>query len=200
MKISRARWVRPVAFAAIALFVVGCAASQADGKKDGDDTIVARVGDTVITSAELDQEVRKRDAKAFQAYYDAKKRVLDQIITQRVIDAETVKRGIDENTLRNEVVGGIAAVTDADVQAFFEQNQAQLGGRTLEQVGPQIKQHLTSQRSSGALNSHLAELKKKAGVEIMLDPPRTEVRIAANDPKKGAEGAPITLVEFSDFQ
>lgn len=203
MKVPRARWVRPVAFAAVALFAVGCVASQADGKGGdggGDDSIAAKIGDVVITNAELDEEVRKKNAKAFQAYYDARKRVLDQMITQRVIDAEIAKRGITESQLQAEETSSIAAVTDAEVQAFYAQNKAQMGGRTLEQVSPQILQRLTNQRTSTMMRDFVANLKKKAGVQIILDPPRSEVKIAANDPRKGAEGAPITLVEFSDFQ
>jgi hypothetical protein len=199
LKVSRARWVPPVAFAAVALLAVGCASSQADGPSD-DDPIVAKIGDAVITNAELDKEVAKRNSKAFQDYYDAKKKVLDEMITQRLIDAEILKRGITETELQTELTGSVAPVTEAEVQAFFMQNQAQMGGRTLEQVGPQVVQHLTSERSAGVLNDFVADLKKKAGVQIMIEPPRTEVKIAANDPRKGAEGAPITLVEFSDFQ
>lgn len=199
MKISRARWVRPVAFAAVALFAVGCGASQADGK-GGDDSIAAKVGDVVITNAELDEEVRKKDAKAFQAYYDTRKRVLDQMITERVIDAEATRRGISQSLLQAEIKGAATPVTDAEVQAFYAQNQSQMGGRTLEQTSPQIVQRLTNQRTSTVMSDFVTDLKKEAGVQIMLDAPRTEVKIAANDPRKGAEGAPITLIEFSDFQ
>ena len=199
MQISRARWVRPVAFAAVALLAVGCASSQADGQ-GSDDSIVAKVGNAVITNAELEQEVRKKDAKAFQAYYDARKRVLDQLITQRLIDAEIAKRGVTESQLRTEITSGVAQVTDAEVQAFYTQNQAQMGGRTLEQTGSQIVQHLTNQRRASVMSDFVANLKKEAGVQIMLAAPRSEVKIAANDPRRGAEGAPITLVEFSDFQ
>ncbi len=199
MKISRARWVRPVAFAAVVLFAVGCGASQADGK-GGDDSIAAKVGDVAITNAELDEEVRKQDAKAFQAYYDARKRVLDRMIEQSVIDAEAAKRGLSESQLKAEITSAVAPVSDAEVQAFYAQHQSQMGGSTLEQMEPQIIQHLTNQRTSTVMGDFVADLKKKAGVKIMLDAPRSEVKIAANDPRKGAEGAPITLIEFSDFQ
>lgn len=200
MKGSRARWVQPVAFLALAVLAVGCASSKADGGKESDGAVVARVGDTVITSAELDKEVSKRDAKAFQAYYDAKKRVLDQMINQRLIDTELERRGVEENELRTQVMGGVEPVTDDDVREFFNQNQAQMGGRPFEQVAAQINNHLTNLRRQTVMNDFFADLKKKTGVEILIEPPRTEVKIAANDPRKGPEGAPITLVEFSDFQ
>jgi hypothetical protein len=177
------------------LFAFGCAASQADGdggaSGEGDNSVAAKIGDQVITNAELDAEVRKTNSKAYQAYYDARKRALGQMITQRVVNAEIAKRGI---------TGGLAPVSDAEVEAFFAKNPSQMGDRTLEQMTAQIQQHLTNQRISKVMSDFVTDLKKKAGVKVYLDPPRSDVKIAANDPKKGPEGAPITLVEFSDFQ
>jgi hypothetical protein len=75
-----------------------------------------------------------------------------------------------------------------------------MGGRPLEEMKPQIVGHLSGQRGSQVMQSYVADLKKKAGVRILLAPPRSDVKIAANDPRKGPDGAPITLIEFSDFQ
>ena len=43
---------------------------------------------------------------------------------------------------------------------------------------------------------------KAAGpaVSIALDPPRSEVAIAAHDPTRGLADAPVTIVEFSEYQ
>ena len=43
---------------------------------------------------------------------------------------------------------------------------------------------------------------KAAGpaVSIALDPPRYEVAIAAHDPSRGPANAPITIIEFSEYQ
>ena len=203
MKLSRARWVWPVAFAAVAAFTLGCGASQADGNGAGasaDQSAVAKIGDQVITSAQLDEEIRKTDMKAYQAYYDARKKALDQMIAKQLVDAELASRGINEQELQAEVTASVAAVTQAEIEAFFAQNQAQMGGRPLEQMGPQISQFLTQQRMGTVMSDFLKELRTKAGVTVLLDVPRIEVKVAANDPKKGPEGAPITLIEFSDFQ
>ena len=45
-----------------------------------------------------------------------------------------------------------------------------------------------------------ASIKAKHEVKIHLDPPRVSVTIAANDPTKGPAGAPIQILEYSDFQ
>jgi protein-disulfide isomerase len=34
----------------------------------------------------------------------------------------------------------------------------------------------------------------------MLEPPRVEVTLAANDPSRGPAAAPVTIVEYSDYQ
>ena len=46
----------------------------------------------------------------------------------------------------------------------------------------------------------LANIKTKHDVRINLDPPRVPVTVAANDPVKGPAGAPVQILEFSDFQ
>jgi protein-disulfide isomerase len=43
------------------------------------------------------------------------------------------------------------------------------------------------------------ELKAKSSVKVLLDPPRASVEIGPN-PVKGPATAPVTIVEFSDYQ
>jgi protein-disulfide isomerase len=43
------------------------------------------------------------------------------------------------------------------------------------------------------------ELRKQASVEILLEPPRLDVEVG-DAPRKGPANAPVTIVEFSDFQ
>ena len=196
------RWARPVALAVVAVVAVGCAASEANGEAGGGaDEVVAKIGDEVITAAELEAELRKNNAKAWQAWYDARKSTLDGMVNTRVLEAEVAKRGTTLSALQAEVTGNATPVTDAEIQAFYAQNRARMSGRPLDdEVKPQIRQHLATQRTSQVMRDFVTELKKQAGVRILLDPLRSEVKIAANDPRKGPEGAPITLVEFSDFQ
>ena len=49
-----------------------------------------------------------------------------------------------------------------------------------------------------AQNAYVDRLKKELNVEVNLKPPRVEV--AAEGPSKGPSSAPVTIVEFSDFE
>ena len=45
------------------------------------------------------------------------------------------------------------------------------------------------------------ELRTKAGdLRVMLEPPRVEVTLADSDPSRGPATAPVTIVEYSDYQ
>ena len=91
-------------------------------------------------------------------------------------------------------------VTDADVQAYFDANKGRMQGRTMEQVGGQIKQFLAGQRETDARNDLLAQARKYSKVRMVIDAPRMEVAVAPNDPSKGPATAKVTIVEFSEFQ
>jgi hypothetical protein len=179
----------------------GEAAGQKDDADEKDSTIAARVGDRAITIDELDQAAMKSNMKAYQDLYTARRAALDQMIADILVEKEAAAKGVPVEKLFEEHLNDSkAAVTDDDVKKFYEENRARLGGRTLEQLEPQIRQFLQGQKINEARNAFIDGLKKKAGVTIAIEAPRAPVIIAANDPFKGPEDAPITIVEFSDFQ
>jgi hypothetical protein len=162
--------------------------------------IVAEVGESKITLDELDKMVRTRNAKAYQAFYDARRQILDQLITDEVIGKEAESKGLTPQQLQNEVTKDLQPATDEEVRAFFDSNQSRMGGKTFEQMEQQIRNHLVTTRNRERLVAYVDELKRKSGVKIFLEPPRMEVKIASHDPSMGPEDAPILLVEYSDFQ
>ena len=59
---------------------------------------------------------------------------------------------------------------------------------------------MTAIRAAVQRNGLLAGLRKLASVQISLDPPRRKLVVAANEPSMGPTNAPVTIIEYSDFQ
>ena len=88
--------------------------------------------------------------------------------------------------------------TDEEVDAFYQENQAQIR-QPKEQVSVQIHQYLSQQRQQEGRKELLTALDEKYGSETFLEPLRLMVA-AEGFPSKGPADAPVTIVEFSDFQ
>ncbi len=92
-------------------------------------------------------------------------------------------------------------VSDADVVAFYQSNVNQMQGRTLDVMAPVINRYLQEQAEAAARQSLIAELKKGGpALRVVMDAPRYDLTVAATDPALGSASAPVTIVEFSDFQ
>ena len=91
-------------------------------------------------------------------------------------------------------------MTPEDAEKWYNENKSRVGNRTLESIQAQIVQFLTAQRNNETRSSYFDALKKKSAVKIALEPPRVDIVLAANDPYKGPKDAPVTIVEYSDFQ
>lgn len=206
--------VRAIASILSLLTLAGCSGSA---KSSGGDPqavrpaqnsqVVARVGDHAFTLDEVDKEALKIEAGSFgslklaQAMYEARRQVLDSMIGAYLVQSEARARSLDEGELlRREVTDTIKPVTDADATAWYSANRDRVGGATLEQVRSQIKAFLMQQQSEDARQALIGRLKQKTAVQILLEPPRTDVTVAADDPARGPSGAPVEIVEFSDFQ
>ena len=76
-----------------------------------------------------------------------------------------------------------------------------MDGRPLSAMAPAINRFLTQQREDAARLALINELRKGGPpVRVMIEAPRFELDVSADDPALGDEKAPVTVVEFSDFQ
>jgi protein-disulfide isomerase len=170
-----------------------------DAKATGSSNVLAVVNGKNITEADL-QSAAADQFQALEREYQQKKHELieaqlTQVIQDRLLEAEAAARGISKDALLAEIKP--TEVTDAEVDAFYEQNKAQIP-RPKEEVAPQIKNYLAQQSGQKARQEFFSNLENKYKVDMRLEPIRVEV--AANGPAKGPANAPITIVEFSDFQ
>jgi protein-disulfide isomerase len=190
----------------MSLLVASCSTSAQQARTQNSADIVATVGASKITLAQVDELALQQPAGSFgnvklaQALYQARRAALDELIGNALVAQEAGARGVDRTALVDqEISSKVTPPTDADIAAFYEANQERLRGATLDQVRPAIRNYLVQERTQAARQTYLDRLKVKTPVTVMLDPPRQAVR-ATESPAKGPAGAPVEMIEFSDFQ
>jgi hypothetical protein len=171
------------------------------------DTVVAEIGGRTITLQELDAKWEEFDAaeraRVTQMLYQNRRNMLEQLVGDILIEnaAKAANLSVDEY-VKQDAAKRQTPVTEAEIAQFYEQNKDRAQGRTLDQLRQQIKDFLEAQRGMQARALLVGDLKAKApgGVRVMLEPPRYRVALCDHDPIRGDAAAPVTLVEFSDYQ
>jgi protein-disulfide isomerase len=104
--------------------------------------------------------------------------------------------------IKKEVHDNIADPTDAEVEAFYNQVKSQTNGATLESIRPQLIMSLKNQQSQEKVMTYIDGVKAKYEIKINLpfpDAARVEVS-ADDDPFLGPKEAPITIIQFAEYQ
>ena len=169
----------------------------------GSQEVLAVVEGEEVTLADLQESIGDQLGQMDFQYQSQRHRVIDQAmrryVRERLLEAEARDRGVTVEALLDEVLAGKVDVTDDDVQLFYIQNQAQLQGRPFETIAPQIRDYLETQARESVLAEFAEEVAAEREVDYVLDPFRVDID-TAGAPVIGPPDAPITLVEFSDFQ
>jgi protein-disulfide isomerase len=154
--------------------------------------VVATYAGKQVTLGQLDSEIAKD-------LYELRRQGLESMIVRSLVNEEATKAGKSEDAFLHEVAEkGGSKPDEAEVRKTYEEAKEQLGGMSFEQAKPMIEGKLAQRHQQEAVFAYVESLKQKAGVKITLPEPRAQV--AATGPAKGPEGAPVTIVEFSDFQ
>jgi protein-disulfide isomerase len=168
--------------------------------------VVAEVGDRKITLSEVDAKWQEFDAaeraRITQVLYQNRRNMLDLMMGDVLISEAAKTANVSpEAYAERELPRRTQPITEADIQRFYDENKERAQGRSLEELRQPIVEFLRSQRELQARARLVDELKAKAdNIRVLLDPPRVQVAVAADDPVRGESTAPVTLVEYSDYQ
>jgi hypothetical protein len=191
-----------------ALVLTSCAETPraAEQSASNPDQVVAEVGGRKITLKEVDDKWEQFDAaeraRVSQLLYQNRRTMLDQLVGDILIEqaAKTANMSVDAYVAQ-ESGKRTQAVTDAEIQAFYDQNKDRAGNRPLEELKKPILDFLQGQRRLQARAQLVNDLlTANSSVRVMLEPPRYNVEVTSHDPIRGESTAPVTLVEFSDYQ
>ena len=160
-----------------------------------DDVIGSQKKEFDQLQGEYDREMHQLQQKMAQARHDLLQKKLDALLDKKALDMEATSRGVGTDVVLADLK--VSLVTDEEIKSFYDLNKGRIQ-QPFEQVSAQIGQYLTRQRNDAAARSFYDDLRAKHAIVSRLGPYRAVV--AATGPARGPSSAPVTIVEFADFQ
>ncbi len=188
------------------LVVSGCARqtdAQTPAKSQGPGAVVAEADGVPVTFEEMDKRAAQALYALRQEEYEARRQAIDEILVDRLVEKESKRRGLSIAELKKaEIDDKVKPATPAEIAAAYDRAKAQgrVGGRSLEQVRPEIEAAFRQRRENERRNDFRETLFAASKVQIKLDAPRVPIEVPPNTPIVGPAAAPITLIQYSDYQ
>ncbi len=181
---------------------MAAAPAAAANASRGADPVLATIDGHRITQSEVDARVI--DEISSNQRYELRKRALDSMIDKYLIDHAAKKAHMTSAAyLDAQIHPKGSTVTAADARKYYDAHKAGLDAQTGHKPYEQIQAPLIS-----ALQRHYDQQRRDAlmdklradnHVKMALEAPREQVA-SAGHPWSGGKDAPVTIVEFSDFQ
>lgn len=167
-----------------------------------DDAVLATIAGQPVKAAPIKERLKPIIYKIRSDAYLLTKQQADQLVDNMLLLDEAKKRQVGpEEIIRTEVSDKVHTPTDAEVAKFYKENKARITG-DLNAVRNQVAIYLREENRR-RLESELSEkLRKNANVRwLITEPPPPVQNISVDDdPARGPVNAPVTIVEFTDFQ
>jgi len=183
---------------AVMVMVAPSTARAADGSAN---PVVASIGDHHITQSEMDAAMLQSLSKS--QLFDLRKQTLDRMIDTYVINDAARKANLTSEAYLAHELKSKNPVTEADAQKYYDAHKAgidaQTGGKPFKDIKGLLISALQRHDDRERRDALIAKLRTDEHVKVALLEPRVSVA-SAGHPWTGGKDAPVTIVEFSDFQ
>ena len=163
-----------------------------------DSSILARLNGQPIIEEDVRQISGSRLLRVQVQFYDVQEEAINQLIEQRLLTAEAARYGLTKDELIKQQVTDSVGVTEEEIAQFYEHSD-QMQGKTLQEATEEIRSRLVNERKTQRYADLKSRLRKDATIEWLIQPPVVAVD-DGNAPSRGPQKAPVTLIEFGDFQ
>jgi protein-disulfide isomerase len=178
---------------------VFAAALLAAGAARAEDKPAATVAGEPIPLAAVDELVKAQLMEIRSREHQLRSQALDALIAQSLLEKEAKARGVSEEALEKSEILDKAVVPEEESRAYYEANKARIGSMPEAEAMKQIRAGLAQQRQGERRAAFGKELRSKYDVKVLLEPYRVPIELG-DAPVRGAAAAPVTILEFSDFQ
>jgi protein-disulfide isomerase len=176
-----------------------CTPSKGNGAKGAAEAPVAIAAGQPISERDLDDAVAPQIVPLRNQEYQIKSKVLEDLIRQRLVEAEAKKQGLTVDQLYvQEVDSKIPTPSEGEVAVYYLALKSQIK-TPLQEIKTQLQTNLKALQTRQARQEYADSLRAKANVTVLLQPPKVEVTFDRTS-LRGDPKAPVTIVEFADYQ
>jgi len=187
---------RAVSLVAVVLLLSGAAPGAASDQ--GGNAVVAEVDGVKLTLADFEARSAGTLFQARNDFYIAERKALEGVIDNFLLEQQAQKENLSVAQLIDRHVNQAIAKDpdEAALRVFYEGLDT---NEPFEAVHDKILESLRQRRIARARTAYLQALRSQAKISVLIAPPRVPISLA-NTPVRGVTGAPLTLVEFADFE
>lgn len=166
------------------------------------EAVVATIGGQPLKAGALNERLKPIVYNFKLQAYELTKRQADLLVNNMLLLEESRRRNVGpEEIVRSEVSDKVRPPTEAEVVKFYNENKARING-DLNSVRNAVANYLQEQERTRLENDLSARLRKNADIRWLITEPEQPVQNISvdDDPARGDANAPVTIVEFTDFE
>ena len=166
------------------------------------EAVVATIGGQPLKASIVNERLKPIVYQMRLQAYELTRQQAEQTLNNLLLLEEARRRQIGpEEIIRTEVSDKVRQPTEADVAKFYEENKSRING-DLNTVRNQIAEYLHERERSRLEQELSTRLRKNAKIRWLITEPVQPVQNISvdDDPSRGPATAPVTIVEFTDFQ
>jgi len=175
-----------------------CPTKSSDATSES--SVVANFNGTPILLSDVDSSIKSQLQQFDTQIYQIRKRGLDSLIETKLIEEAAKKEGkTSEDYIKENITSKIQEPSEETIRSIYDSKKGD-NAIPFDKAKEQIIAYLKNNQQNVEKEKLLANLRKDAKVEVLLSAPRTAVNISKDAPSVGPKDAPVTIVEFSDYQ
>ncbi|MBI2711313.1 MAG: thioredoxin domain-containing protein [Bdellovibrio sp.] len=163
--------------------------------------VVAKIGNEEITYEALIGDDKMDFFELQKREFELKMERLNKLMVEKLIGAEAKKANLSlDEFISKKVIGGDLKISEKEYKNFVSEKhipEAQINA----QIKEKIMAYLQNMKKEDKVKEYVAKLSDKSPIEVYFSKPKMVVPVdAGNGPTFGKAGAPVTIIEFSDFE
>jgi predicted DsbA family dithiol-disulfide isomerase len=167
------------------------------GAPDGS-AVVFEIDGQKVTLGELEQKHPGRLFSAYNTFYQAEHKALDEFIDELLLEREAKVEHVTVSELLERHVNSTIAKdpSEESLRVYYEGVDTT---QPFEVVHSQIVDHIRQRRLGAAKAAYLKTLRAKSNIAFMIIPPRSSVSLK-DTPVLGRADAPVMIIEYADYE